>query len=105
MTFHATGRSWRSLAVVLGLFLACSVAACGKTVRATIDDSTITTRVKTALLNEPKLSALQINVDTTEHIVTLSGSVRNPEERDRAVAVARATTGVADVRSELQVVP
>jgi osmotically-inducible protein OsmY len=38
-------------------------------------------------------------------VVTLSGRVRTAAERDRAVAVARQTTGVSDVRSELAVQP
>jgi osmotically-inducible protein OsmY len=36
-------------------------------------------------------------------VITLSGSVRTAVERDRAVAVARQTSGVSDVRSELAV--
>src|SRR5215203_7021399 len=47
--------------------------ACGKTVGETIDDATITTRVKTALLNDPAVGGLKIDVDTFKGVVTLSG--------------------------------
>lgn len=82
-----------------------ALAACGKTVGETIDDATITTRVKTALLNDPDVSGLKIDVDTTVGVVTLSGVVRNKEEEAKAMAVARRITGVKDVRSTLQVRP
>ena len=40
------------------------LAGCGKTVGETIDDATITTRVKTAFVNDPVVGALRIDVDT-----------------------------------------
>jgi hyperosmotically inducible protein len=79
--------------------------ACGKTVGETIDDATITTRVKTALLNDPDVGGLAIDVDTTVGVVTLSGTVKSPAEADKAMAVARRITGVKDVKSTLQVNP
>jgi hyperosmotically inducible protein len=81
------------------------VAACGKTVGDTIDDATITTRVKTALLNDPDVGGLRIDVDTFKGVVTLSGAVKTAAERDQAVAIARRTPGVTDVKSTLQIQP
>jgi hypothetical protein len=98
------GRARRRLAVVLALLISVTaLAACGKTVGETIDDATITTRVKTALLNDTQISALQIDVDTFKGIVTLSGQVASAEARQRAVAIARQTNGVVEVKSALQV--
>ena len=48
------------------------ISACGKSVGETIDDATITTRVKTALLNDPDVGGLRIDVDTFKGVVTLS---------------------------------
>jgi hyperosmotically inducible protein len=79
--------------------------ACGKTVGETIDDATITTRVKTALLNDPDVGGMRIDVDTTVGMVTLSGVVKSQAEADKAVAVARRISGVRDVKSTLQVNP
>jgi hyperosmotically inducible protein len=88
-----------ALLVVLPLL----VSACGKTVGETIDDATITTRVKTALLNDPQVAGLKIDVDTTKGVVTMSGIVRSREEEQRALQIARGVPGVQDVRSTLQV--
>ena len=81
------------------------VSACGKTVGETIDDTTITTRVKTAMLNDPAVGGLRIDVDTFKNVVTLSGRVKSQAERDKAIALARSVDGVADVKDALQVIP
>jgi osmotically-inducible protein OsmY len=81
------------------------LAACGKSVGETIDDATITTRVKTSLLNDPDVGGLRIDVDTFKGVVTLSGRVKTKEEEAKAVALARKIGGVTDVKSTLQVQP
>ena len=81
------------------------LSACGKTVGETIDDGTITARVKTSLLNDSEVSGLRIDVDTFKGVVTLSGAVKTPAERDKAVALARKVSGVTDVKSTLQIIP
>jgi osmotically-inducible protein OsmY len=80
-----------------------TVACAGKTIRPSTDDGGISTRVRTALLNDPQVAAGTINVTAANGVVTLSGQVRTAAERDRAVALARQTSGVSDVRSELSV--
>ena len=89
--------------ILLALTLAAPLlsAACGKSVGETIDDATITTHVKTALINDKDIAALKIDVDTFKGVVTLSGAVKTPAERDKAVAIARKITGVTDVKSTL----
>jgi hyperosmotically inducible protein len=91
--------------LVLVLIAPLALAACGKTVSRTIDDATISTRVKTALLNDPAVGARPIDVTTFGGVVTLSGTVRTAVERDRAVAVAHRINGVSDVKSTLQIQP
>jgi osmotically-inducible protein OsmY len=95
---------WRSvtLAVLLALPL---TAACGKTIGERIDDTTITTRVKTAMLNDPAVGGLGIDVDTFKGVVTLSGRVKSQAEHDQAIALARRVNGVTEVKDALQVVP
>ena len=87
-----------ALALTLPLF-----AACGKTVGDTIDDATITTRVKTAFINDPVVGALRIDVDTFKGVVTLSGRVKSKDEETKAIALARTIKGVNDVKSTLQI--
>jgi osmotically-inducible protein OsmY len=81
------------------------LAGCGKTIGETIDDATITTRVKTSLLNDPQVGGLRIDVDTFRGVVTLSGRVKSQAEEARAVELARRIGGVSDVKSALQVEP
>jgi hyperosmotically inducible protein len=81
------------------------LSACGKTVGETIDDATITTRVKTAFINDPVVGALRIDVDTFKGVVTLSGRVKTKEEEQKAIAVARGIKGVTEVKSTLQIEP
>jgi osmotically-inducible protein OsmY len=82
------------------------LTACGKTIapqsRPATDDLSITTRVKTALLNDPEIVG-KIDVETASGVVTLSGVVKSPAERDKAVALARKVSGVTDVKASLQV--
>ncbi len=92
--------------LVVALASPLAFTACGgKSVGDSIDDATITTRVKTALLNDPNVGGLRIDVDTTLGVVTLSGVARTPEEEQQAIAIARRIPGVKDVRSTLVVNP
>ena len=81
------------------------VTACGKTVGDTIDDTTITTRVKTAMLNDPAVGGLRIDVDTFKGAVTLSGAVKNQAEKEQAITLARRVSGVTEVKDNLQITP
>jgi len=70
---------------------------------AAYDDVTITTRVKTVLLNDPQVGALKIDVNTAQGVVTLSGTARSKGEEQRAVELARGVRGVKEGKSTLQV--
>jgi osmotically-inducible protein OsmY len=91
--------------LVITLLAPLMLAACGKTVGETIDDATITTRVKTSLLNDPDVGGLRIDVDTFKGVVTLSGRVKTKEEEAKAIALARKIGGVSDVKSTLLIQP
>jgi hyperosmotically inducible periplasmic protein len=95
---------WKTL-VVAGLIAAPLATGCGKTVGETIDDTTITTRVKTAMLNDPAVGGLRIDVDTFKGAVTLSGRVKSDAEKQQAIALARGINGVTEVKDALQVIP
>jgi hyperosmotically inducible protein len=96
---------WKSLTLALVLLAPLSNAACGKTVGETIDDATITTRVKTAMLNDPAVGGLRIDVDTFRGVVTLSGRVKSDAEKQQAVSLARKIDGVVEVKDAMQVIP
>jgi osmotically-inducible protein OsmY len=67
-----------------------------------MDDSWITTKVKTAILNEPSLKVMQINVETYKGVVQLSGFVDSAASQAKAVEIARAVKGVTSVKNDLR---
>ena len=64
-------------------------------------DAGITTKVKAKLGADSTVKASQINVDTKDKVVTLSGNVDSEAAKTQAVALARGTEGVADVVDNL----
>lgn len=66
-----------------------------------VDDSVITAKVKTNLIEDQALKAFQINVETYRGDVLLSGFVDSPEMVKRAVEVAKNVEGVKSVRNSL----
>jgi hypothetical protein len=71
--------------------------ACGQT------DAGITTNVKTKLAADDTVKAYQVDVDTQNRVVTLSGNVETAVAKDRAIAIARDTDGVQDVIDQIRV--
>ncbi|WP_340122362.1 BON domain-containing protein [Methylobacter svalbardensis] len=68
-----------------------------------IDDSVITTKVKTAILNDPFLYSSHIEVTTDKGLVKLSGTVDSEKNIARAMEVAGSQENVQSVQSELTV--
>ena len=68
-----------------------------------IDDSLLTAKVKTALIENSDTKAHQINVETKLGVVQLSGFVDSAAAKNAATSVARSVTGVKDVKNELSV--
>ena len=70
-----------------------------------LTDAAITAAVKTKFLADTKVSGLNINVDTTNHVVTLTGPVHSAAEKAEALRLARTTKGVNRVVSKLTMEP
>jgi hyperosmotically inducible protein len=68
-----------------------------------LNDSTITTKVKSALLAEKGVPSFSISVETYEATVQLSGFVESEEIRDKAGKVAASVSGVKQVQNSLVV--
>lgn len=66
-------------------------------------DAAITTAVNAELLRDSKLSALKINVDTTDGRVVLRGIAPDTASRERATVLASAVSGVVSVENALTV--
>jgi hyperosmotically inducible periplasmic protein len=68
-----------------------------------VDAGTVTAKIKSKMALDDLVKARTINVDTTGSVVTLTGTVESNQERERAVRLARETTGVTSVVDKLQV--
>lgn len=66
-------------------------------------DMAITAKVKTALAADDQLSALKIEVDTVQGVVSLSGPAPSADAAERATVLARAVEGVTAVQNRLVV--
>ena len=77
----------------------------GRAITDATADARITAAIKAKLLGNRELSALSISVNTTEGIVTLSGTVSSAEDISKAMLLAMETEGVREVVSTLQVKP
>ena len=68
-----------------------------------ITDGWITTRIKTKFMADEVMRASSINVDTDNHVVTLTGAVPNAAARTKAITLAKEVEGVNRVVDKLQV--
>jgi hyperosmotically inducible protein len=66
-------------------------------------DAALTAKIKSKMALDDTVEAASINVDTTGQTVTLTGAVDSPEQRVRALLLARETDGVATVVDHLTV--
>ena len=90
-------------AIALMLLLAGCQAITGETMGENIDDTTITTTVKTKLAAEKGTTLTRVQVDTNRSVVQLSGVVESAADRARAEQVTRGVGGVKGVVNNLQV--
>ena len=91
-----------SLALATALALAaCSATPTRESTGEVLDDSVITTKVKTALLTEKDIDSTSISVETFKGRVLLSGYVKGPDQRQRAEGLTRAVPGVKAVNNKL----
>lgn len=92
------------IVILAGVLVALSGCASTDTQRSTgelIDDTTITAKVKAAILNDPLTKVLEIKVETYKGEVQLSGFVSSQEAADRAVELARGVKGVTSIKNDM----
>lgn len=91
---------------LVALMMVAAVTACASTPEQSstgeyIDDTVITTKVKTELANDNLLKSFQISVETRKGIVQLSGFVDSQYAVDQAGRIARGVEGVKSVENGL----
>jgi osmotically-inducible protein OsmY len=98
------GKGWGILVVAVLLMIHGTAVVLAGTTGEAIDDAIITTKVKSSLVADATVSALDINVDTSQGVVKLTGVVNSDQERQRAIQIAHDTEGVKQVDSRNLVV-
>ena len=93
--------SWIFASVLIASLVGC--ANSGEKTGAYVDDSWITTKVKSDLLATKDIGSTHISVNTTKGVVTLSGTAKTQAESNKAESVAQAVTGVTMVHNDLRV--
>jgi Predicted periplasmic or secreted lipoprotein len=68
-----------------------------------MDDSSITAKVKAALVDHESIKSTDISVKTDKKVVTLSGFVESQAQAEQAVTVAKGVEGVTSVSDKLHV--
>ena len=94
--------------ILTAAILAAALTACGgsptkESTGELVDDSLITTKVKTALIADKKVSGTNISVETFKGRVLLSGFVKSEDERTQAETATRAVAGVKEVNNKIEV--
>lgn len=68
-----------------------------------MDDSSVTAKVKAALVDDEVIKSTDISVETHAGVVTLSGFVSSQDQAEKAVALAKKVEGVKSVSDKLHV--
>jgi len=82
-------------------FMGCAATQKHESTGQYVDDSVITTKVKSAIFNESSLKTLQINVKTYKGVVQLSGFVDSAQSVTKAGEVAQRVADVVSVKNDL----
>lgn len=89
-------------AMALASVLGCASTASHEGTGEYVDDTVITAKLKSAILNEPSLKSAEINVETYKGTVQLSGFIRSAADERKAVELANSIKGVKSVKNDMR---
>ena len=89
------------LLILIAAFSACASTSKQESTGEYVDDSVITTKVKSLLAADDFLKSFQIGVETYKGSVQLSGFVNSQKAVDKAIEIARSVKGVTSVKNDL----
>jgi len=92
-----------SKAQQVGAELGAKTAEAANKASEVLSDGALTAKIKSKMTLDDTVRARSIDVSTTDHIVTMSGTVRSQAEHDRAVQLGKETAGVTRVIDHLTV--
>lgn len=97
-------REYLTLVVVLcaAILAGCAGSQTSQSTGEFVDDAVVTTKVKTALIQDSRVDALDIQIKTFKGVVQLSGFADTTEEKQRAETVARGVEGVRTVANDIR---
>ena len=101
-------KRWLALPVTLGLIIVATGCAGNRYERSTgesIDDTAMTTRVKSALGDDAMYKYPDVKVTTFKGHVQLSGFVDSKEQKSKATEIAKSASGVKEVENKIEVKP
>jgi osmotically-inducible protein OsmY len=95
-------------AICMAAVVVTTLAACAPTPKhegtgGYLDDTVVTTKVKSALLADENIKSREISVETFKGRVQLSGFVSSAAEAQKAVSVTRGVAGVRSVENDTQI--
>jgi len=89
-------------AMALTSVLGCASSSTSEGTGEYVDDSIITTKVKSAIFGESTLKSTEIKVETFKGVVQLSGFVSSAEAEAKAIELARSVKGVKSVKDDMR---
>ena len=90
-----------ALLMVIATFAACATTRTSESTGEYIDDSVITTKVKSLLAADDFLKSFDVGVETFQGTVQLSGFVNTQKAKDKAVEITRNVKGVKSIKNNL----
>jgi len=91
------------LLMLIATLAACAATRTHESAGEYVDDSVITTKVKSLLANDDFFKSFQISVETYQGVVQLSGFVDSQKAVDKAGEIVRSVQGVKSVKNNLMV--
>ena len=89
------------LLMLIATFAACASTRTRESAGEYVDDSVITTKVKSLLAADDFLKSFQISVETYQGTVQMSGFVNSQKAVDKAGEIARSVKGVKSIKNDL----
>ena len=102
---HKTSLAALAISLTLLAVSGCAVSRGQESVGAYVDDTGITTMVKSRFFEDKDVAGSSIGVETLNGTVMLSGFAKNSLERNKAETIARGVKGVKSIKNEIAIRP